>query len=216
MTRVAKKPQFEAFNNSYNCYGRFQRHDSDLADWRRPETPLMLEIGAGTARISRQFSLDHPDWQVIALDRKSDRLHKAARRTLDQANLVFLQADLADLDDHLDLEKQVSLLWLAFPDPYPTGRQAKHRLTSLEKLAFYGRILHPRGRLRFKTDSRNLFRYTLDNLERAGYELVEAEKDLQRAGYENWPPDVQTVTRYEARFLKNGLPIYYLEAELRH
>ena len=212
MSRVAKKPQFEAFNEQFNCYGRFQKHDLSLEDWRQKDRPLLLEVGAGTALISWQFSLNHPLWQVIALDRKSDRLNKTARHSQSQENLVFLQTELADLDSYLDLKKEVSLLWLAFPDPYPGRRRAKHRLISSDNLLFYRRLFQDNGRLRLKTDSRDLFLEAQQNLATTGYRLLESVTDLSQEGYENCRDDVRTITRYEARFLEAQKPIYYLEA----
>ena len=212
MARVAKTPQYQAFNRRLNCYGRFQEHAAKLADWRRPDRPLMLEVGAGSAAVAVQFSLDHPDWQVLAVDRKSDRLNKAAAKSA-AANLAFLQADVQSLADHVDLVGQVTLLWLAFPDPYPAGRQAKLRLTHPDKLALYRRLLIPTGRLRLKTDDQGLFAYSCASLnDSPAFEIVDLREDLAAAGYDRCDTDVATITKYEAAWLQLGLPINYLEA----
>ena len=211
MARVAKKPQYEAFNRRPNCFGRFQRHGSRLSDWRRPERELMLEVGAGAAAVSLRFAADRPDWQVIAVDRKSDRLNKAAAVAPD--NLVFLQADFGDLAEYVDLAGQVRLLWLAFPDPYPAGRQAKRRLTHPAKLDLYRRLLVPGGRLRLKTDDQALLAYSCGVFAAdPGFEVVCLREDIAAAGYEGLPADARTVTRYEAAWLELDLPINYLEA----
>ena len=136
----------------------------------------MLEIGAGTAAIAAGFSLDNPGWQVIAVDRKSDRLNKAARRELSE-NLVFLQAELQDLPEMVDLKSQAGLIWLAFPDPYPGKRRAKKRLTHPANLRICKGLLAPAGRIRFKTDDRNLFEYT-----REVFELDAGFRNRQRGG----------------------------------
>ena len=210
MARAAKKPKYEAFNRRRNCFGRFQIHDLKLKDWRQPELPLMLEAGAGSAAVSLGFACDNPDWQVLAVDRKSDRLNKPAAAA--PPNLVFLQADLGDLAEHIDLAGQVGLLWLAFPDPYPTKRQAKHRLTHPRKLDLYRRLLAPSGRLRLKTDDQSLLAYSCGVFEASpDFEIVDLREDLAGAGYAGLPADVRTVTKYEAAWLELGLPINYLE-----
>ncbi|MYB40470.1 hypothetical protein F4X86_04375 [Candidatus Saccharibacteria bacterium] len=210
MARVAKKPQYEAFNRRRNCFGRFQVHSSSLSNWRRPALPLMLEVGAGSAVVSLQFSLDNPDWQVLAVDRKSDRLNKAAGGA--PRNLAFLQTDLDDLAEHIDLTGQVDLLWLAFPDPYPTKRRAKHRLTHPRRLDLYRRLLAPAGRLRLKTDDQGLFAYSCGVFsDDPDFEIVGLREDLAVSGYETLPAEARAITRYEATWLELGLPINYLE-----
>ena len=174
----------------------------------------MLEVGAGSAAVSLQFSLDYPDWQVLAVDRKSDRLNKAAAKSA-TANLAFLQADIQTLADHINLTGQVNLLWLAFPDPYPAGRQAKRRLTHPDKLELYRRLLAPAGRLRLKTDDQGLFAYSCGVFDDSpAFEIVDLQEDLAAIGYGRFEVDVATITKYEATWLALGLPINYLEASL--
>lgn len=211
MSRVAKKPQFEAFNQRPDCFGRFTKHDYKLADWRK-DCPLMLEIGAGKAEISVAFAQNNPDWQVIALDKKSDRLGKAARCNK-APNLVFLQASCQDLDQYLK-EKQVDLIWLAFPDPFPKDSQAKHRLTTPEHLEIYAQLLRAGGQLRFKTDSDQLFDYSRQTLQDQGWQITALNYDLKFGTM--YPDDVLVVTTYEQRFRQANQPIHYLQAVYNH
>ena len=215
MGRVAKKPQYEAFNRGFNCFGRHQEHTQSLGDWRRPDLPLMLEIGAGAAAVSLAFSSQNPNWQVLALDRKSDRLHKAARRNKN-ASLAFLQADFDDFDTYVDLRGQVNLLWLAFPDPQPGKRREKHRLTHPARLVLYRSLLGKGAAVRLKTDDPVMFSYSLEVFQaQADFTIESVIEDLVAAGYENQPDDVRVLTQYERRFLERGLPIRYLEARFR-
>ena len=213
MSRVTKKPQFAAFNKGFNCFGRYQEHDLSLSDWRRSDMNLMLEVGAGSAQLSLSFSLEHPDWQVLALDRKSDRLYKVARHNINE-NLAFLQADLDVLAEYINLRAQVELLWLAFPDPQPGKRREKHRLTHPERIDLYGILLTEGGRVRLKTDDTAFFEYSLANFQNhPEFAITQVIGDLLQAGYQNQPSDVATLTKYEQRFLELGRPIYYLEAQ---
>ena len=215
MGRVAKTPQYEAFNRGLNCFGRHQKHAQSLGDWRRPELPLMLEIGAGAAAVSLAFSSQNSDWQVLALDRKSDRLHKAARQN-ESANLAFLQADFDDLAGYVDLGGQVDLLWLAFPDPQPGRRREKHRLTHPARLVSYRSLLGKGAAIRLKTDDPAMFSYSLEVFQSQTDFVIESViEDLEAAGYENQPDDVRVLTKYEKRFLERGLPIRYLEVRFR-
>lgn len=214
MSRIPKRPQYEAFNRHSRCFGDHHEQSRSLEDWLDPRRPLMLEVGAGRAEISREFAALHEDWQVIAVDRKSDRLYKAAR-VLDSEvqNLVFLQANVHDIDNHVDLSHRVDLLWLAFPDPYLASRQAKHRLTHPNFLKQYEMLLKRGATLRFKTDSPELFLYTkivFDNL--SWLEITDEETDLSVDMKK--PSDVFTMTSYEQRFRQWDFKIHYLEAHV--
>ena len=208
MSRVAKLPQYAAFNDLANCYGRFQSHQQRLDDWLGDQQ-LMLEVGAGKADLSLAFAKNNSNWQVIALDRKSDRLFKAARRTK-LTNLAFLQTDLRHLDDLADLKGRVSLLWLTFPDPYPKKRDAKHRLTQPDFLGIYNDLLIPNGILRFKTDHQPLFNYTKQVIEPSSQFTV-SNHSLNLHAATDIHQEATSLTSYEKQFLAAGKPIYYLE-----
>ena len=215
MSRVAKKPQFAAFNSRHNCYGRYQNHENDLHSWLQPEVPLMVELGAGTAIMSLAFHNQNPSWQVLAIDRKSDRLGKAARQ-LETENgsserIAFLQTDLADLETYVDLKGQVQLLWLPFPDPYRRLRQAKHRLTHPDNLAIYGHLLADGGVIRFKTECETFFKYTQDVWQNTPWlSIKDVSHNLQPT--DDKPADVLVETAYEQRWKALGYPVFYLEA----
>ena len=171
---------------------------------------MMIEVGAGRAQISLEFSQDHPDWQVLAVDLKSDRLNKAARED-PPANLAFLQAHIDQLDEHLDLVGQASLIWLAFPDPQPAKRQQKHRLLSPPRLDLFARLLNAGGCLRLKTDHAGFFADSCRLFDSDPVWSLTASTDnlgLQ----DNYPADVLTQTAYEVRFRQQNRPIHYLEA----
>ena len=215
MTRVAKKPQFAAFNKGFNCFGRYQEHDLSLSDWRRPDMSLMLEVGAGSAQLSLNFSLEHPDWQVLALDRKSDRLYKVARRNSNE-NLAFLQADLDALAEYINLREQVELLWLAFPDPQPGKRREKHRLTHPERLDLYRILLTEEGRVRLKTDDTAFFEYSLTNFQNhPEFVITQLIGDLLQTGYQNHPNDVATLTKSRAAFSRVGSAYLLLGSSIK-
>ena len=213
MPRVAKKPQYQAFNDRPNCFGRFQNHPHQLVDWWQPDYRLMLEVGAGQAEVSVYFATKNPDWQVLALDKKSDRLGKAARDCR-LSNLAFLQTDLDQLPDFLDLSQNVDLIWLAFPDPFNRTRQAKHRLTAPRRLQILSQLLKPGGRLRLKTDNDQFLSDTCQALTKGAWQITALNYDLESGTMSD--SDVLTITTYEQRFRQAGQTIKYLEARPTH
>ena len=210
MTRRPKTPQYEEFNRRPDCFGQRQQHEANLADWRQPDRPLMVEIGAGRAQTSLEFARTNPAWQVLAIDLKSDRLNQAACQSPGD-RLALLQTHVDQLEDYLALGHQANLIWLAFPDPQPKKRQLKHRLTSPDRLDRWQQLLVPGGRLRLKTDHADFFAASRQLLAtRPGWELTAVVDNLPLAG--DYPADVLAPTAYETRFRAQGRPIYYLEA----
>ena len=211
MARQAKTPQYTEFNRRPNCFGRWQEHDRSLAGWHQPDRRLMVEIGAGRALTSLAFAAANPDWQVLAVDQKSDRLNKAANQKPGE-NLACFQTGVDQLDQQLDLTGQVSLIWLAFPDPQAKKRQLKHRLISPDRLDLWQRLLAAGGILRLKTDHAGFFADSRQLIKASpAWRLTAAVDDLPEAG--DYPADVLTPTAYEAKFRALGRPICYLEAE---
>ena len=58
-----------------------------------------------------------------------------------------------------------------------------------------------------KTDDRGLFQFSLEQFSQSGYTLQRVSLDLHADDY----PD-NIVTEYESRFIRQGLPIYRVEA----
>ena len=61
----------------------------------------------------------------------------------------------------------VDVLYLNFSDPWPKNRDRKRRLTHINFLETYKKLLKPNGILRIKTDNVGLFDFTLEQLELA-------------------------------------------------
>ena len=66
---------------------------------------------------------------------------------------------------------EVDKIYLNFSDPWPKARHAKRRLTSREFLARYDQILVQDGKVEFKTDNKELFEFSLEEVEEAGWNL---------------------------------------------
>ena len=209
MSRISKVPRYESFNQQANCYGRFQHHNNDLNDWLTGNK-LMLEVGAGSANMSLAYAQDHHDWQVIALDRKSDRLLKAVKQEPPD-NLIFLQTDFRQLEDWIDLNHKVNLIWITFPDPYPKLRSTKHRLTHPQFLEKYRNLLTDGGAIKLKTDSSQLFDYSQALVADSDWlELQATSRDLHADN--QLTDEAKVLTTYEKRFISQGKPIFYLQA----
>ena len=73
-------------------------------------------------------------------------------------------------------------------------------------LAKYQRLLGSGGHLRFKTDNRALFDFSVEEFKEFGLEIIALSYDLHHSEYEN---EVQT--EYEQKFSALGTPINFCE-----
>ena len=211
--RTAKTPQYDVFNARAFCFGRHQLHDNTIDEWL-DGSYLMLEVGAGTAKVSLAHARYNPDHQVLALDHKADRLGKAARVVAaeDMQNLAFVQSDLLRLDDMVDLSGRADSVWVTFPDPYPKDRDEKHRLTNTKMLDIYVQFLKLGGLLQFKTDNVALYEYSLQQIQQhPSLEVQVTSTDLHGSGITN--AVALTQTTYEQKFLPLGLTTHYISAK---
>lgn len=103
-------------------------------------------------------------------------------------------------------KNSVDEIWLTFPDPYPRKRSAKHRLTHPYFLTQYQAVLKPQAKLRFKTDNRMLFLWSLERLVAQKWGIEELSFDLHESGLSE---EYKIMTYYEQRFTKEGVPINY-------
>ena len=74
-----------------------------------------------------------------------------------------MRVDARELPDIFE-KGEVQKIYLNFSDPWPKARHAKRRLTSREFLARYEKILVPEGLVEFKTDNRDLFEFSLEEV----------------------------------------------------
>lgn len=213
ITRKRKKWKFAHFDSYENCFS--QQRDSDIkyiAQKARSFLPednkkLVLEIAAGNAQFSFQLAKLYQRHNFIAIDIKSDRLYTSAKKALEEGvkNIAFVRMNLAELDKTF-AEKSVDEIWLTFPDPFPKKRSAKHRLSHPSFLRQYNRILKDSGKLKFKTDNRDLFLWSLEQFVAEKWSINELSFDLHESDLAD---DYKIKTHYEEKFTKAGIPTNY-------
>lgn len=210
ITRKRKKWKFAHFDQWENC---LQASDVSPAQWATyfpQKQPLITEIGAGTADLSVGLARAYQNRNYVAIDVKSDRLYKGAKAALAEKlpNIVFIRAQLRQLGTLFE-PSSISECWVTFPDPFPRGKQAKHRLTHPSFLRTYAKLLAPNGVLHLKTDNRELFLWSLEQLVAEGWRIIQLSFDLHESAL---PADYKTTTHYERKFMSLGTPINYVSA----
>lgn len=185
-------------------------HDPDQykGRWReffQNDNPLHIEIGMGKGKFICQLAMENPDINYLGIEKYSSVLIRGIekRKDLLLPNLYFLRLDAEYINDVFDQE-EVDRIYLNFSDPWPKDRHARRRLTSKEFLARYEKFLKKQGEVIFKTDNRGLFDFSLEEVDRAGWELKNCTYDLHNSIY----MEGNVMTEYEEKFSALGNPIH--------
>ncbi len=168
--------------------------------------PIYLELGCGKGRFIGLMAQKYPDINFLGVERAKKVLAMALRkhRISPSPNVRFVNMDAEELLEHLEPES-VSAIFVNFCDPWPGRKKwAKRRLTHRRFLGVYQKLLK-QGKLCFKTDNRELFDFSVEEIKEAGWILDKITYDLHET-----PQEI--MTEYETKFVAQGMKIYYLEA----
>lgn len=179
------------------------------------DNPVYIEIGMGKGQFLTEMAARHPDRNYIGIERYSSVLLRAVER-LDKLeadsraleNIRFICMDAAQIGEVFE-KGEVRGIYLNFSDPWPKKRHARRRLTSREFFVRYDQVLAPEGRVEFKTDNQDLFRFSLEEADEAGWRVLMSTWDLHS------DPDMNrgnVMTEYEEKFSAKGNPICKLIA----
>lgn len=178
--------------------------DKYKGKWReifRNENPLHVELGTGKGDFITQIAAQNPEINYLGLDVEKAVLLSAARKVNSLSNVRLLVFDINRIAE-IFAEGEIDRLYINFCDPWPKKRHAKRRLTYINFLEMYKKILKPDGDIHFKTDNRGLFDFSLEQFEFAGLNVSDVTYDL----HADEPPD-NVRTEYENRFSAEGVPI---------
>lgn len=200
----------EAIAGSPYC---IQEPTEKKGHWREVfgnDHPVQIEIGMGKGQFLMQLAREHSDINYVGIERYSSVLLRALQKMEAEPleNIRFLCVDAMTLTEIFD-KGEVDKIYLNFSDPWPKDRHAKRRLTSRQFFARYDEILKPKGVVEFKTDNQDLFTFSLEEVEAAGWTLTAHTFDLHHDAILN---EGNIMTEYEEKFSALGNPIHKLIA----
>lgn len=169
------------------------------------ENPIHIEVGMGKGKFILELAKQNPDINYIGIEKYSSVLIRALekRPELEQDNLVFIRMDAEEIKEVFG-ENEVAQIYLNFSDPWPKDRHAKRRLTSVQFLERYDAFLAPEGKVIFKTDNKDLFTFSLEQVEEANWKLENHTFNLHHSPY----VEGNVMTEYESKFVAEGKPIH--------
>jgi tRNA (guanine-N7-)-methyltransferase len=176
--------------------------------------PIILELGCGKGEYSVELARQNTDKNYIGIDIKGARMWRGAKTAFEERlkNICFLRTRI-ELIESFFTTAEIDEIWITFPDPQLKKKRNKKRLTGARFLNSYSNILKPDGLIHLKTDSRQLFDYTLELARQNKLQLLKSTNDL----YSDPEADNRLFikTHYEKIFLEQGKKITYLCLRLK-
>jgi tRNA (guanine-N7-)-methyltransferase len=176
--------------------------------------PLVLELACGRGEYTVGLASLHPEQNFLGVDVKGNRIYVGAKRALDMGlkNAGFLRTQIEMLSEYFHPE-EISEIWLTFPDPQLRTSKSKKRLTHPRFLRIYQKLLKKEGIIHLKTDSPDLYRFTLQVINMYGLTLLESNENVY--GNEVIDERLKIKTHYEGLDIAKSQRIFYLRFMLQ-
>jgi tRNA (guanine-N7-)-methyltransferase len=171
--------------------------------------PITLELACGKGEYTIGLAEMYPERNFIGVDLKGNRIWVGAKKAIGQQlhNVAFLRTHIDKISDYF-APHEVTEIWITFPDPQLRYRDIKKRLTHPKFLRLYQQILMSGGKINLKTDSPDLYAFTLEVVEMYGLKAVAVMDDVYAR--EDRMPELNIKTHYEGLDIAGSHRIHYI------
>lgn len=214
--RLRRKPWIDQAIQDYTPFLYMEIPRQNKGHWNEiypKRQPLHVEFGSGKGQFISRMAEMHRDINYVGMERQKGVIYYTAKKCaavddppLDNVRLIL--GDVSDIEE-IFAPHEVDVIYLNFSDPWPKNRHAKRRLTYRAFLDKYASILKPGGELRFKTDNRPLFDFSIKEFQDRGWHLTDVTYDLHQH-----PVSGDAETEYEEKFSRKGNHICRLVVHL--
>jgi len=186
-------------------------------DFFKNDYPIVLELGCGKGEYAVGLCEKFHNKNFLGVDIKGARLWRGAKDVEEKNlnNVGFLRTQI-DIIDYYFNENEISEIWLTFSDPQK--EKPRKRLSGPAFIGRYRKFLKPGGIIHMKTDSELLFDFTLKEIEKNKFNLIESTWNLYGEHFEDLDKDTQEImeikTHYEKIFSDKGYDIKYCKFQI--
>jgi len=170
---------------------------------------LHVEIGTGKGDYLNHMAAMYPEEGWVGIEKDRSAAAVAARKALEDENCDLhnkrMIVNRAEMMEEWFEENEIDIIHLNFSDPWPKKGTHKRRLSSKAFLDMYRKLLKDDGKIRMKTDNKDLFEDSVCYFTANGWMFEEFSVDYRRE-----PHEEDAITEYEQRFLDLNQPIYQL------
>ena len=201
--------RFEAIRHFDNVLEYPKDMPGQWKQFFKNEHPITLELACGKGEYAVGLGRLYPSRNFIGIDIKGNRIWRGAKTALEEGlnNVAFLRSQIDKVTDYFQ-PGEVAEIWITFPDPQLRASRAKKRLTHPRFLRLYQRFLQSNGLVHLKTDSPDLYEFTLTVINLFGLEVIDQSGDV----YANTDikQELQIKTHYEGLDIAQSNRIHYL------
>ncbi len=191
-----------------------ERAPSNKGQWRSvigigAEMPLDVEIGTGNGLFFAHQSNHQPKRALVGLELKYKPLIQSIRRALraGNRNVAIARFHAFNLDELFE-PGEIHNVYIHFPDPWTSPKKPKNRLTNAWFLNMIHSLQAPGSFLHFKTDSREMFEWSLEEIKKTPYHVEYHTFDLHQSD-SVWN-EQNFKTGFEKIFLSQGIQINFI------
>ena len=216
--KLQRFAELKTFSNVHEFLYTERENDFKLkgkwhSEYFKNNNPIVLELGCGKGEYSIGLAEKYPNKNFIGIDIKGARIWRGSKNAQEKNlyNVCFLRTQIEFIESCFAKE-EVSEIWITFPDPQPN--KEKKRLIHPVFLERYRNIIKKDGIIHLKTDSLELYDFTLEVIAENNIQLLDSTNDL----YGNLVLEREEVksikTYYERLFTAQGKKITYLKFHL--
>lgn len=179
------------------------------------DRPVHIELGMGKGQFISGMSFKHPDCNFVGMDMYDELIRRGSEKVraiwsdpnLDNPFNVRLALGNIETIEEFFAPGEVERIYLNFSDPWPKKKHWRRRLTHPRFLEKYRTLLNGEGEIHFKTDSRELFQFSLNAFAATGMQMSNISLNLHGERIN----ENHVMTEYESKFVGQGMPIYRCE-----
>lgn len=203
--------RFKAIETFGNVHQYPKKMPNKWHEYFENKNPITLELACGKGEYSVALGRENKNNNYIGVDIKGNRIYNGAKISLTEGlkNVAFVRGQIDHLQEYFG-EAEVADIWIIFSDPFL--RKPKNRLTHPRFLFIYQKIMQHGGLIKLKTDSKELYDFTLETIEEQNCTIVDNIVDIYSKGLAVGALAIQTF--YEKMHLADGRTIYYLSFTL--
>ena len=201
--------RFEAIKSFPNVLQYPENISGKWNDFFKNNNPITIELACGRGEYTVGLAKMFAEKNFIGVDLKGNRIYTGAKKCIDEKliNAAFLRIQI-DKINYYFTKNEVKEIWITFPDPQLRTSKAKKRLTHPKFLRVYQQILIDGGLIHLKTDSPDLYAFTLLVIEMYHLQVHENSSDVY--GQQEINEELKIKTHYEKLDIAQSKRIHYL------
>lgn len=205
--------RFEAIKSFSNVLQYPEGMQGEWNDFFKNDNGITLELACGKGEYTVSLARLYANRNFIGIDLKGNRIWAGAKKALDEGltNAAFLRTQIERITDYF-ARGEVKEIWITFPDPQLRLSRAKKRLTHPRFLRLYQQVLAADGIIHLKTDSPDLYQFTLKVAELYGLDVLQQSDDVYAVS--NIHADINIKTYYESLDIAGSKKVHYIQFRL--